>query len=118
MFPRLKGQRDALKAARLMITGGDCLAPSTRLERRSAALRDYLTQQYGLDEVSVRLSQSGQHYTIHLPSKDAVGRMFAEASENPQLAKPFWTRVWASGVAMADMALARKSERRARECLS
>lgn len=93
-----------------MIAGGDCLASITRLERRSAMLRDHLTQQYGLEQISVRLSLSGQHYTIHLPSKDAVDRMFTEASANPQLAKPFWTRVWASGVAMADMALARQSD--------
>lgn len=90
--------------------GGDRLLPEARLERRTAMLRDHLDREYGLDSVSVQLAASGERYTIHVPSKDAIARMFVESSKNPELAKPFWTRVWASGVAMADMALARQSE--------
>ncbi len=93
-----------------MIPSGDRLAADARLERRVSMLRDHLTREYGLEEASVWLSKSDQHYAIHLPSAAAVERLYAEASKDPQLAKPFWTRVWASGVALADMALARKSE--------
>ena len=83
----------------------DALTPTTEdaTKRRINALKRHLEHSYGFDAVPVFVPVAQRSYAILTPSARAIDRMFEEA---PNHLKPFWTRVWPSGVALADVALA------------
>lgn len=81
---------------------GECgTATDRHLERRIDTLRDCLDRQLGLVERTVTLKRAQRTLRILTPSPEAIERLFSEA---PRHLQPFWTRVWPSGIALADMA--------------
>lgn len=74
--------------------------------RRLNTLKEHLEQSYGFDAVPVFVPNARRSYAILTPSSESIDRMFDEA---PKHLQPFWTRVWPSGVALADVALAWQS---------
>jgi predicted nicotinamide N-methyase len=78
--------------------------------RRIDALRDWLDSQVELNVEHVRLPRSGRAYDIFVPTEASRERLFAEARRDPDKQMPFWSRIWASGVALGDAALARPEQ--------
>lgn len=70
---------------------------------RIDTLTGYLGEHYGFETVNVLVHEAGRTFSILTPSAESIERMFDEA---PAHLKPFWTRVWPSGVALADVVLA------------
>jgi predicted nicotinamide N-methyase len=88
------------------MTGGSLKSVDDVKKRRISALRAHLEQTYGFDVVPVFIPNAQRSYAILTPSAETIDRMF---EESPKHLKPFWTRVWPSGVALADVALAWRS---------
>lgn len=78
-------------------------ARDQQVQQRIDVLKEHLGKQYGFDVVPVFVPQAGRSYAILTPSAESIDRMFEEA---PKHLKPFWTRVWPSGVALADVVYA------------
>jgi predicted nicotinamide N-methyase len=77
-----------------------------KTKHRIDTLKAHLQTTYGFDVVPVFVPHAQRSYAILRPSVESVDRMFEEA---PKHLQPFWTRVWPSGVALADVALAWRS---------
>ena len=73
-----------------------------KTKHRISTLRAHLQATYGFDVVPVFVPEAQRSYAILTPSAESIDRMFEEA---PKHLQPFWTRVWPSGVALADVAL-------------
>ena len=89
----------------------------TKVERRRALLENWLSGQFALETDPVTLPVSARQYTIHLPAEEARDRLFAEAKADPKKQLPHWSRIWASGVALADVVLAHREALRGRRVL-
>lgn len=96
-----------------MITEGQ-RTMSQRERRRVSSLYDFLDREYGMQESSVTLPISGREYRVLRPAQETIDHLFATA---PVHLQPFWTRIWPSGVALADVVLSRASELRDRQVL-
>lgn len=70
---------------------------------RIESLKQHLGAAYGFDVVPVFVPEARRSYAILTPAAAAIDKMFEEA---PKHLKPFWTRVWPSGVGLADVVLA------------
>lgn len=69
---------------------------------RIEALTNHLEPEFGFDTLEITVPEAGRTYEVLTPSAKSIERMFDEA---PAHLKPFWTRVWPSGVALADVVL-------------
>lgn len=78
--------------------------------RRAAALRECLETQAELQQDAVILPMTGRQYTIHIPTDASRDRMFEEAQKDPDKTMPFWSRIWPSGVGLADAVLRRSDQ--------
>lgn len=78
------------------------------LARRLARLRARLARQLALKEAAIALPRSGRRYTILLPADH--DRLLDEAEADPEQQLPYWAELWPSGVALADIAIARGGE--------
>lgn len=85
------------------------------VERRLARLGARLARQLALKDVVVALPRSGRHYSILAPSDH--DRLLDEAEDDPEQQLPYWAEVWPSGLALADVALARAPELAGRPAL-
>ena len=83
---------------------------STLVERRLVCLKKWLSGQCALEHNTVVLPANARRYAIHLPTEEARDRLFAEAKADPRKELPHWAKIWASGVALADVVLARRHE--------
>jgi predicted nicotinamide N-methyase len=72
-------------------------------QRRLRELEAWLTSQVELVQQEVILPGSGNRYTVHLPSEASRDDLFAQARADPDKQMPHWAKVWASGVALADV---------------
>jgi predicted nicotinamide N-methyase len=86
------------------------LQPPRAAGRRIDALRGWLSNEVDLEVEHVRLPKSGRLYDVFMPTEESRDRLFAEARLDPDKQMPFWSRIWASGVALGDAALARPDE--------
>lgn len=77
-------------------------------DRRLARLRGRLEERLALREVSVTIPRAGRTYAILMPSNH--DRLLDEAETDPEQNLPYWAEVWPSGLALADVALARRDE--------
>jgi predicted nicotinamide N-methyase len=73
----------------------------TRLRRRLDAL-------IPVREAVVPLPRAGQTYRILAPAD--TDRLLDDAESDPEQHLPYWAEIWPSGIALADMALARADE--------
>jgi predicted nicotinamide N-methyase len=73
-----------------------------RVGKRIMTLTNHLEPQFGFESQEITVPDAGRVYEILTPSTESIERMFAEA---PPHLKPFWSRVWPSGVALADVVL-------------
>jgi predicted nicotinamide N-methyase len=80
------------------------------LQRRLATLDTWLVEQIGFREDSVTLPATRRRYAIRIPTDDAREYLFARAKADPSEVLPHWANVWASGMALADVVLARRDE--------
>jgi predicted nicotinamide N-methyase len=76
----------------------------TQLRRLRARLEKQLT----LQDVVITLPRSGRDYTILEPSDH--DRLLDEAEADPEQNLPYWAEIWPSGIALADVVLARGAE--------
>lgn len=70
----------------------------------------WLAAQGEYESTRVRLPKSGREYEISLPTQATQERLFDEARKDPVKQMPFWARIWASGVALADAVLERQDQ--------
>ncbi len=77
-------------------------------ERRLARLRVRLARRLALRDETIALPRSGLEYTLLVPSDH--DRLLDEAEGDPEQQMPYWAEIWPSGVALADLALARPAE--------
>jgi predicted nicotinamide N-methyase len=70
-----------------------------------------------LQPVEIRLPLSGRCYYIQVPTESSRDELFQVARGGAAQPKPFWSRLWASGVAMADVVLASRDEMTGRPIL-
>lgn len=77
---------------------------------RSRPLHEWLVAQGQIEMTEVVLPKSGLRYDIHLPTEEMRERLFEEGRKDPVKQMPYWARIWASGVALADAALARQEQ--------
>lgn len=82
----------------------DDAARARRLER----LRARLDKDLALKEVAVGIPNAGVTYTILAPADQ--DRLLDEAESDPEQHLPYWAEIWPSGIALADLALARADE--------
>ncbi|HUG14168.1 MAG TPA: methyltransferase type 12 [Thermomicrobiales bacterium] len=78
--------------------------------RRARELQVWLASQAEVEVASVTLPKSGRRYEIHIPTEATRERLFDEARKDPIKQMPYWARIWASGVALADAVLARPEQ--------
>jgi predicted nicotinamide N-methyase len=83
------------------------MADSAR-ERRLTRLRTRLEERLVLKEVPVTIPRAGRTYTILAPADH--DSLLDEAEADPEQNLPYWAEVWPSGIALADVALARAEE--------
>lgn len=76
--------------------------------KRLARLRRRLAAQMAVREVAVPLPRAGKDYRILAP--DDTDRLLDAAEADPEQQLPYWAEIWPSGIALADMALARASD--------
>jgi predicted nicotinamide N-methyase len=76
--------------------------------KRLARLRRRLTELVAVREVAVLLPGAGRHYRVLTPSD--TDRLLDEAETDPEQQLPYWAEIWPSGIALADVALARAGE--------
>jgi predicted nicotinamide N-methyase len=77
-------------------------------ERRLARLRARLGGEFALKEMLVTIPRAGCTYAILTPSDH--DRLLDEAEADPEQHLPYWAEIWPSGIALADVALARADE--------
>ena len=77
-------------------------------ERRLAHLRARLARRLALKDATVTLPLTGRRYAILLPADH--DRLLDEAENDPEQNLPYWAEIWPSGVALADVALARATD--------
>jgi predicted nicotinamide N-methyase len=77
-------------------------------DRRLARLRGRLAAGLALKEVPVAIPRAGRGYTILAPADQ--DRLLDEAESDPEQHLPYWAEIWPSGIALADVALARAEE--------
>jgi predicted nicotinamide N-methyase len=77
-------------------------------ERRLTRLRARLDERLALKEVPVTIPRAGRTYTILTPADH--DRLLDEAEADPEQHLPYWAEIWPSGIALADVALARAAE--------
>lgn len=90
-------------------------ARSPGLERQLAHWREGLARQLALKDVAVTLPRSGRRYDILAPADH--DRLLDEAEQDPEQNLPYWAEIWPSGVALADVAIARRAELAGRPAL-
>lgn len=73
--------------------------------RRLARLRARLARQLALREETIVLPRNGRELTLVVPADH--DRLLDEAEHDPEQHLPYWAEIWPSGVALADVALAR-----------
>ena len=97
---------------------GTTPAPDPRASsRRISALEEWLASQAEIESQVVQLPRTGREYQIHVPSEASRDRWFTEARANPSQPAPFWSRIWSSGVALADLILERPDDLAGRQVL-
>ncbi len=74
-------------------------------KRHLGRLRRQLEQYLTLKDVVVALPRSGRSYTILTPADH--DRLLDEAESDPEQHLPYWAEIWPSGIALADLVLAR-----------
>lgn len=85
--------------------------------RRLELLDAWLAGEVDVRQAVVTLPQARRTYRISVPTDAARERLFAAAKADPTIVAPHWSRVWASGMALADVVLARRAELRGRTVL-
>ena len=81
---------------------------SPGVERQLARLREGLARRLALKDVAVTLPRCGRRYDILAPADH--DRLLDEAERDPEQNLPYWAEIWPSGVALADVAIARGAE--------
>lgn len=81
---------------------------SAEHERRLARLRARLARRLALRDETIALPRSGREYALLVPSDH--DRLLDEAEDDPEQQMPYWAEIWPSGVALAELALARGAE--------
>jgi predicted nicotinamide N-methyase len=76
-----------------------------------------LARRLALHEVSVILPLSRRRYEIVLPAPADHDRLLDDAEGDPEQQLPYWADIWPSGIALADVALARGAELAGRPAL-
>lgn len=76
--------------------------------RRLERLRARLARRLALRDVEVLLPQAGRRYQILVPADH--DRLLDEAEADPEQHLPYWAEIWPSGLALADVALARAAD--------
>ncbi len=76
--------------------------------KRLARLRRRLAEQMAVREVAVPLPRAGKEYRVLTP--DDTDRLLDAAEADPEQQLPYWAEIWPSGIALADLALARAGE--------
>ena len=84
------------------------MTEAARDDRRLTRLRARLEGQLALKEVPVAIPRAGRRYTILTPSDH--DRLLDEAEADPEQNLPYWAEIWPSGIALADVALARAAD--------
>ena len=82
------------------------LPPTT--QRRLARLRRRLGDLLPVREAVVPLPRAGKVYRVLTPAD--TDRLLDEAEVDPEQQLPYWAEIWPSGIALADMALARADD--------
>jgi predicted nicotinamide N-methyase len=77
---------------------------------RGQPLHSWLVSQAEMEVEHVTLPKSGRRYDIHIPTEAARELLFEQARKDPVKQMPYWARIWASGVALADAVLEREHE--------
>lgn len=90
---------------------------SAAATRCNHALARELPEWLGLDTSPVILPRSGRHFWIAQPNEGARERLFLEAKQHPGEPPPHWAKIWASGVALADLAQACSTDLRGQPVL-
>lgn len=85
-------------------------ATAGAVERRLGDLAAWLAARLVTEEESLTLPRTGQRYTFLTPSAPDHDRLFEEAKATPDRTLPYWAEIWPSGVALADVAIARAPE--------
>lgn len=81
---------------------------SAARQRRLAILEQWLAGQVTLRQDRVALPASLRSYAIRIPTESSRESLFAQARAEPGQVLPHWTKVWASGMALADVVLSRR----------
>lgn len=89
----------------------------TTLHRRLAALDVWLADRTACRAATVELPASKRVYAIRMPTDAAREQLFQEARATPDQVMPHWTRIWASGMALADVVLDRRDALAGRDVL-
>src|SRR5690242_18119558 len=77
-------------------------------QKRLSRLRHRLDALLPVREVNVPLPRAGQAYRILAPAD--TDRLLDDAESDPEQHLPYWAEIWPSGIALADVALARAGE--------
>lgn len=85
-------------------------AADAAAERHLSELEGWLAARLATEEETLTLPRTGRRYTVLVPSAPDHDRLFAEAKATPDSTLPYWAEIWPSGVALADVAIARAPE--------
>jgi predicted nicotinamide N-methyase len=77
-------------------------------QKRLSRLRHRLDALLPVREATVPLPRAGQEYRILAPAD--TDRLLDDAEADPEQHLPYWAEIWPSGIALADVALARADE--------
>jgi len=72
-------------------------------KRHLTSLQQLMSNGGEVETVNVQLPRTGRSYRIALPTEDSRMMLFAQARERPGQPQPFWSQLWPSGVALADV---------------
>ncbi len=78
--------------------------------RRIARIEAWLSRQITLEFEPCALPRSGRTYRIAKPDQASRDRLFEEARQDSEKQMPHWAKIWASGVALADVVCERAEE--------
>lgn len=79
-----------------------------RVARRLDDLARCITGEVDIVERVVTLPSTGRAYRIMTPTEAGRERMFDLIRDHPHTPKPWWSKLWPSGVALADMVFERR----------
>jgi predicted nicotinamide N-methyase len=83
---------------------GDAIATVNEETRRHlTSLQQLMSDGGGVETVTVRLPITGRSYRIALPTEASRAMLFERARQNRGEPQPFWSQLWPSGIALADV---------------